>query len=86
VVVRSEPFQRTFEPETKPVPVTVSVKPTPPPVALEGNIELSVGTGFLFETVTVTELEGVQLPAASHAIAVSVCVPSLTAVVSHDTE
>ncbi len=35
-VVRSEPFHRTFEPETKLLPSTVSVKDGPPAVAQEG--------------------------------------------------
>ncbi len=36
VVVRSDPFHRTTEPATNPLPSTVSVKPAPPAVADEG--------------------------------------------------
>ena len=36
VVTRSEPFQRTFEPETKLLPVTVKVKAGPPVVTYCG--------------------------------------------------
>ena len=47
VVVRSLPFQRTFEVLTKLVPVTVSVKPSPPAVAEVGLILVMVGAGLL---------------------------------------
>ena len=36
VVTRSDPFHRTFEPETKLLPETVRVKAGPPAVATEG--------------------------------------------------
>jgi hypothetical protein len=44
VVVRSEPFHRTFEPETKRSPVTVSVKPPPPTVACCGESVVTWGS------------------------------------------
>ena len=47
VVVKTELFQCTFEPETKFDPLTVSVKAGPSAVALLGEIELIAGTGLL---------------------------------------
>ena len=47
VVVKTELFQCTFEPETKFDPLTVSVKAGPLAVALLGEIELIAGTGLL---------------------------------------
>ena len=47
VVVRSVPFQRTTEPETKFVPVTVKVNPAPPAWALFGDSWVNVGAGLL---------------------------------------
>jgi hypothetical protein len=47
VVVRSAPFHRTFEVETKPVPVTVRVKAGPPAVAEAGKTVLMTTTGLL---------------------------------------
>src|SRR5437763_8532529 len=44
------------------------------------------GGGALLFTVTVTGAEGVLLPAASRAIAVILCGPSLTVAVFHETE
>jgi len=46
VVVRLAPPQRTTELEMKLVPSTVRVKAAPPAVALMGEMEVSVGTGF----------------------------------------
>ena len=46
VVVRSDPFQRTIDPEMNEEPLTVSVKPTPPVAAAVGEIEFTTGTGF----------------------------------------
>lgn len=46
VVVLPEPFQRTTESEIYPVPVTVKVKAAPPAEAVDGEIELTVGTGL----------------------------------------
>ena len=54
-----------------------------------GDVILTVGgvvSGEVLETVTVTPLEMVVLPAASRACAVSVCEPLLTAVVSQEME
>src|SRR5438552_15067479 len=44
------------------------------------------GAGALLATVTVTGAEGVLLPAASRAIAVILCEPSLAVAVFHETE
>ena len=52
VVVRSRLFHRTFEVETKPVPVTVRVKAGPPAVAELGERVVMAGTG-LFAKVMV---------------------------------
>ena len=46
-MVRSTPFHRTFDPETKLVPVTVRVNADPPAVAEEGDMVERVGTGLL---------------------------------------
>ncbi len=56
VVLRSEPFQRTTEPEVKLLPLTVRVKPAPPAVALEGESELSAGAGLLMVNVSALEV------------------------------
>jgi len=45
VVTRSEPFQRTFEPETKLLPETVRVKAGPPAVTKVGLILVIAGEG-----------------------------------------
>src|SRR3990170_3880250 len=45
VVERSEPFHRTFAPETKLLPLTVRVKAAPPAVAEEGLRPVTVGAG-----------------------------------------
>ncbi len=49
VVVRALPFQLTAELETKFVPFTVSVKDGAPAVALAGEREAILGTGFLLK-------------------------------------
>jgi hypothetical protein len=46
VVVLSALFHRTFEVETKPVPVTVRVNAAPPAVAEEGERVVMEGTGL----------------------------------------
>jgi hypothetical protein len=49
VVVRSAPFQRTFELEMNEEPFTVSsVKSRSPALALVGEMEVKTGTGFWF--------------------------------------
>src|SRR3990170_915655 len=45
MVERSEPFHRTFAPETKLLPLTVRVKAAPPAVAEEGLRPVTVGAG-----------------------------------------
>jgi hypothetical protein len=66
---------------TETVPETVA--------PLAGLITLTVGgvvsAGGALETVTVTVAEVAVLPAASHAWAVSVCVPFATAVLFQET-
>ena len=56
VVVRLAPFQFSIDPEMKPVPFTVRVNAAPPAVALAGDSELIVGTGFVCVTVIVPPL------------------------------
>ncbi len=51
VVVRLVPFHRTTELELKLEPLTVNVKAAPPAVALDGEIEIAVGTGLLMVKV-----------------------------------
>jgi hypothetical protein len=47
VVLLALPFHRTTDEALKFVPVTVSVNAAPPAVAVEGEIEVSVGAGLL---------------------------------------
>src|ERR1700758_5024382 len=47
VVALPAPLKFTVAPDTKPTPFTVSVNAAEPATALEGEIELSVGTGLL---------------------------------------
>ena len=51
------PFQRTTDVMAKFVPVAVSVKAALPATALVGEIELSVGTGFVAVMVNVVALD-----------------------------
>ena len=51
LVVRSDPFHRTTDPETNPEPLTVSVKARPPAVALDGESEVIDGAGLLMVNV-----------------------------------
>src|SRR5580698_8836914 len=51
VVVRLLPFQSTVDPEMKLAPVTVKVNAGAPAVADAGDIELTVGTGFVGGTL-----------------------------------
>jgi hypothetical protein len=68
VVVRSEPPQRTTELVIKLDPFTVNVKAAVPIVAVEGDIELTLGTGLFGTVVPETGLDCTeQLPAASQA-------------------
>src|ERR1700724_1092288 len=52
VVTRAELFQLTVAPGTKFEPFTVSVKPAEPTVLLEGESEVSTGTGLLMVKVS----------------------------------
>jgi len=69
------PFQRTTDVMAKFVPVVVSVKVEPPANALLGEIEVSVGTGFVAVIVNVTELDvpppGVGLKTVTAAVPVA---------------
>ena len=47
VVALPAPLKFTVAPDTNPTPLTVSVNAAEPATALEGEIELSVGTGLL---------------------------------------
>jgi hypothetical protein len=57
LVGRSDPFQRTTEFKTKPVPFTMSVKAGPPAPARFGLIVVIAGTGFALVIVNVTAFE-----------------------------
>jgi len=60
VVVKTVPFQRTVEPETKLVPFTVRVSP-PQPAGYElGFSDVMVGTGLLMVNVTAFDCEPVE--------------------------
>jgi len=54
--VRFEPFQRTVEPVTKPVPFTVSVNAVPPCVRDVGLRLVVVGTGLLIAKIRAFEV------------------------------
>jgi hypothetical protein len=75
VVVRLLPFQRITDVIAKFVPVAVNVNAAPPAVALVGEIELSVGTGFVAAIVNVTEPDvpppGVGLKTVTAAVPVA---------------
>jgi hypothetical protein len=75
VVVRLLPFQRITDVIAKFVPVAVTVNAAPPAVALVGEIELSVGTGFVAVIVNVTEPDvpppGVGLKTVTAAVPVA---------------
>jgi hypothetical protein len=73
VVVRGDPFQCTFEPETKLEPFTVRVKAGPPAVALLGEIELIAGTGLL----TVNVFEADVPPPGPRFVTVTLIVPAV---------
>jgi hypothetical protein len=47
VVGRPEPFHRTTDEETNPVPLTVSVKAGPPALTLAGESEVIAGNGLI---------------------------------------
>jgi hypothetical protein len=57
VVVRSTPFHRTLDPETKLLPVTVRVKAGPPAVVEDGVMLVMIGTGLEVCAVKVTALD-----------------------------
>jgi hypothetical protein len=71
VVARLLPFQRTFEVETKLVPLTVRVKAGSPAVALAGEIAVSVGSGLLIVNVSAFEAPppGVGVTTVTEAVA-----------------
>jgi hypothetical protein len=56
VVVRFDPFHRTTEPTTKPLPLTVSVNAGPPAPAVAGLKLVVVGTGLLIVKVRPLEV------------------------------
>jgi hypothetical protein len=69
------PFQRMADVIAKFVPVAVNMNAAPPAVTLVGEIELSVGTGFVAVIVNVTEAEvpppGVALKTVTAAVPVA---------------
>jgi hypothetical protein len=75
VVVRGLPFQRITDVIAKFVPVAVNVNAAPPAVAVAGEIELSVGTGFVAVIVNVAEPDvpppGVGLKTVTAAVPVA---------------
>jgi hypothetical protein len=76
VVVKGDPFQLTFEVETKLVPFTVRVNWALPAMVAFGLIELIVGIGLLIVKVSVA----LPVPPALVALMVTLYVPAVVGV------
>src|SRR6201986_796424 len=72
VVALPAPLKFTVAPDTNPTPFTVSVNPAEPAAALEGEIELSVGTGLLIANDTPFDV-----PLGAGFVTVTVAVPAV---------
>jgi hypothetical protein len=72
VVALTAPLKFTVAPETKPTPLTVSINAAEPATALEGEIELGVGTGLLIVNDTAFDV-----PLVAGFVTVTVAVPAV---------
>jgi len=72
VVALPAPLKFTVAPDTNPTPFTVSVNAAEPAAALEGEIELSVGTGLLIANDTPFDV-----PLGAGFVTVTVAVPAV---------
>src|SRR3984893_12650167 len=72
VVACPAPLKFTVPPDTNPTPFTVSVNAAEPAAALEGEIELSVGTGLLIANDTAFDV-----PLGAGFVTVTVAVPAV---------
>jgi hypothetical protein len=72
VVALGAPLKFTVAPLTKPTPFTVSVNASEPATALEGESELSVGTGLLIVNGTAFEV-----PPGAGLVTITVAVPAV---------
>ena len=72
VVALPAPLKFTVAPDTNPTPLTVSVNAGEPAAALEGEIELSVGTGLLIANDTAFDV-----PLGAGFVTVTVAVPAV---------
>ena len=72
VVALPAPLKFTVAPDTNPTPFTVSVNAAEPAAALEGEIELSVGTGLLIANDTAFDV-----PLGAGFVTVTVAVPAV---------
>jgi hypothetical protein len=72
VVALPAPLKFTVAPDTNPTPFTVSVNAAEPAAALEGEIELSVGTGLLIANDTPFDV-----PPGAGFVTVTVAVPAV---------
>ena len=72
VVALPAPLKFTVAPDTNPTPLTVSVNAGEPAAALEGEIELSVGTGLLIANDTAFDV-----PFGAGFVTVTVAVPAM---------
>ena len=72
VVALPAPLKFTVAPDTNPTPLTVSVNAAEPATALEGEIELSVGTGLLIVNDTAFDA-----PLGAGFVTVTVAVPAV---------
>ncbi len=89
VVDSPEPFHRTADPETNPLPLTVSVKGGPPAVALAGIRDVRTRVGLLMTKLELSDgvppdttvIAAVPAPAIKAAGTTAVSWPAFTNVV-----